>query len=64
MSSEQSFDVMRAVATVVAVGVLGTLVGYFQQGSLAGALTLGLTVAAAVAVGIVIFDRFFRYVQR
>lgn len=53
MSSEQSFDVMRAVATVFAVGVLGTLVGYFVDGSVMGALSLGLTIAAGVAVGIV-----------
>ena len=64
MSSAQSFDVMRAVATVLAVGVLGTLVGYFLHGSLSGALTLGATVAVGVAVGLVFFDALARYIQR
>ncbi|WP_254271145.1 hypothetical protein [Haloarcula marina] len=61
MSSEQSLDVGRALGTVLAVAVLGTVVGYFQQGSIAGGLRIGVTVAVGVGVGIVLLQAVTRY---
>lgn len=63
MRVRSSFDWTRAALAVVAAAGLATVVGTFQQGSIAGGLGMGLIVGVGVAIGLVVFELASQYLE-
>ncbi|MFC4358658.1 hypothetical protein ACFO0N_11975 [Halobium salinum] len=61
MTRPPPFDGRRALRYVVAATALAVVVGFYEQGSVGGALVLGLAVGVGVAVGLVLFEVVTRY---
>lgn len=56
MSGRTSFTLRRALRYVVAATVLAGIIGFFQQGSIGGALVLGAAVGIGVGAGLIAFE--------
>lgn len=56
MSGRTRFTLRRALRYVVAAAGLAGIIGFFQQGSIGGAIVLGAAVGMGVAAGLVLFE--------
>ena len=57
----RSYGVTQPFLYVLAAVVLGTIVGYFREWAIGGALMLGFAIGLGVALGILALEMWRRY---